>query len=72
MAQANQVDSLRENDIVNGPLTFGVNVQVCSEAERTDGDVGGDPHQEVFFEWFLRLFIEHEFIDMDEQGVRCL
>ena len=49
-------------------LTFGVNVQLRSEAERTDGDVGGDPQQEVLFEWFLRLFIEHEVIDTDERG----
>ena len=49
-------------------LTFWVNVQLRSEAERTDGDVGGDPQQEVLFEWFLRLFIEHEVIDTDERG----
>ena len=54
-------------------LTFGVNVQLCSEAERTDGDVGGDPQQEVLFERFLGLFIKHEFtIDADEWGARCL
>ena len=49
-------------------LTSGVNVQFCSEAKRTDGDVGGDPQQEVLFERFLRLFIEHEVIDTDERG----
>ena len=53
-------------------LTFGVNVQLCSEAERTDGDVGGDPQQEVLFERFLRIFLEHEVIDTDERGARCL
>ena len=53
-------------------LTFGVNVQLCSEAERTDGDVGGEPQQEVFLERFLGLFIEHEFIDACERGARCL
>ena len=53
-------------------LTFGVNVQLCSEAERTDGDVGGDPQQQVFSELFLNLFIEHGFIDADVRGERCL
>jgi len=43
-------------------LTFGVNIQFCSEAEWANGDVGGDPKQEVFLrrcEWFLGLFADH-------------
>ena len=49
--------------------TVGVNIQLCPKTERTNGDVSWDPQREVFFEWFLRLFIEHEFIDADVRGV---
>ena len=44
------------------PLTFGVSVQFCSEAEWTNGDVGGDSKHEVFlgwFDWLLGLFADH-------------
>ena len=73
VSQANQVDPLPNDNTINRRLTFWISVQLCSEAERTDGDVGGDPQQEVLFEWFCRLFFEHEFtIDADERGARCL
>ena len=69
MSQTNQVQITAQQMV---RLTFWVKVQLCSEAERTDGDVGGDPQQEVHFERFLRIFLEHEFIDRDERGARCL
>jgi hypothetical protein len=45
-------------------LTRGVKIQFCSEAERTSGDVGGNPQQEMTcrsFEWFVGLFLGHYF-----------
>jgi len=43
------------------PLTFGVSIQFCSEAEWTNGDVGRDSKQKLFlrFDWFLGLFADH-------------
>ena len=44
------------------PLTLRVNIQLCSEAERTNGNIGRDPQQEVSCEelgWFLELFVGH-------------
>ena len=47
-------------------LTLMIGAQFCSETERTNGDVGGDPQQEVTrgeFEWFLELF--HRFTSVE-------
>ena len=44
------------------PLTFGPDVQLCSETKWTSGNVGGDPQRDVpqgRLERFLGFFVKH-------------
>ena len=51
-------------------FTFGVNVQGCSETERTNGDVSRDPQRSGCedFEGLLGLFAGHYFVQVGGRG----
>ena len=73
MLPPNQVDLLWKRD--TALPTFGVDVHLFSEPERTGGDAGRGSLQGLFceiFERVLRLFIGHGFIDAVVRRARCL